>query len=113
MARAPAKNAITVNTAKARLDRSTQAEGLVRQQIANGQRVGLGYYLALIADASTHVGTTLEVERTARELAEVATWFSSWEELFRGAGAVGPRPVTEEDAVRFGWTGPSAAARSV
>ncbi|MEV6616988.1 SpoIIE family protein phosphatase [Streptomyces sp. NPDC051051] len=29
--------------------------------------------LALIADASTHVGTTLEVERTARELAEVAT----------------------------------------
>ncbi|KMS68316.1 PAS/PAC sensor protein [Streptomyces viridochromogenes] len=29
--------------------------------------------LALIADASTRVGTTLEVERTARELADVAT----------------------------------------
>ncbi|AVH60591.1 MULTISPECIES: SpoIIE family protein phosphatase [Streptomyces] len=29
--------------------------------------------LALIADASTRVGTTLEVERTARELAEIAT----------------------------------------
>ncbi|MFF8027414.1 SpoIIE family protein phosphatase [Streptomyces sp. NPDC007896] len=29
--------------------------------------------LALIADASTRVGTTLEVEQTARELAEVAT----------------------------------------
>ncbi|MGW1161950.1 SpoIIE family protein phosphatase [Streptomyces sp. NPDC002519] len=29
--------------------------------------------LALIADASAHVGTTLEVEQTARELAEVAT----------------------------------------
>jgi lipopolysaccharide/colanic/teichoic acid biosynthesis glycosyltransferase len=25
--------------------------------------------------------------------------------------AVGPRPVTEEDARRYGWTGPSAAAR--
>jgi len=25
--------------------------------------------------------------------------------------AVGPRPVTEEDARRFGWTGPSAAPR--
>jgi len=29
--------------------------------------------LALIADASTHVGTTLEVEQTARELAEIVT----------------------------------------
>ncbi len=25
--------------------------------------------------------------------------------------AVGPRPVTEADAARYGWTGPSAAAR--
>ena len=32
--------------------------------------------------------------------------------ILRGdLSAVGPRPVTEEDAVRFGWTGPSAAAR--
>lgn len=29
--------------------------------------------LALIADASTRVGTTLEVEQTAQELAEIAT----------------------------------------
>jgi exopolysaccharide production protein ExoY len=32
--------------------------------------------------------------------------------ILRGdLSAVGPRPVTEEDARRFGWTGPSAAAR--
>jgi lipopolysaccharide/colanic/teichoic acid biosynthesis glycosyltransferase len=32
--------------------------------------------------------------------------------ILRGdLSAVGPRPVTEDDAVRFGWTGPSAAAR--
>jgi lipopolysaccharide/colanic/teichoic acid biosynthesis glycosyltransferase len=32
--------------------------------------------------------------------------------ILRGdLSAVGPRPVTEEDAQRFGWTGPSAAAR--
>jgi lipopolysaccharide/colanic/teichoic acid biosynthesis glycosyltransferase len=32
--------------------------------------------------------------------------------ILRGdLSAVGPRPVTEEDAERFGWTGPSAAAR--
>ena len=32
--------------------------------------------------------------------------------ILRGElSAVGPRPVTEEDARRFGWTGPSAAAR--
>jgi lipopolysaccharide/colanic/teichoic acid biosynthesis glycosyltransferase len=32
--------------------------------------------------------------------------------ILRGdLSAVGPRPVTEEDARRFGWTGPSASAR--
>jgi lipopolysaccharide/colanic/teichoic acid biosynthesis glycosyltransferase len=32
--------------------------------------------------------------------------------ILRGdVSAVGPRPVTEEDARRFGWTGPSAAGR--
>jgi len=32
--------------------------------------------------------------------------------ILRGdLSAVGPRPVTEEDARRFGWTGPSAASR--
>jgi lipopolysaccharide/colanic/teichoic acid biosynthesis glycosyltransferase len=32
--------------------------------------------------------------------------------ILRGElSAVGPRPITEEDAARFGWTGPSAAAR--
>jgi lipopolysaccharide/colanic/teichoic acid biosynthesis glycosyltransferase len=32
--------------------------------------------------------------------------------ILRGdISAVGPRPVTEEDALRYGWTGPSAAAR--
>lgn len=32
--------------------------------------------------------------------------------ILRGdLSAVGPRPVTEADARRFGWTGPSAAAR--
>jgi len=32
--------------------------------------------------------------------------------ILRGdLSAVGPRPVTEEDAGRFGWNGPSAAAR--
>jgi len=32
--------------------------------------------------------------------------------ILRGdLSAVGPRPVTEADAARFGWTGPSAAAR--
>ena len=32
--------------------------------------------------------------------------------ILRGdLSAVGPRPITEEDARRFGWTGPSAAAR--
>ena len=32
--------------------------------------------------------------------------------ILRGdLSAVGPRPVTKEDAVRFGWTGPSAASR--
>jgi lipopolysaccharide/colanic/teichoic acid biosynthesis glycosyltransferase len=32
--------------------------------------------------------------------------------ILRGdLSAVGPRPVTEEDAIRFGWLGPSAAAR--
>jgi lipopolysaccharide/colanic/teichoic acid biosynthesis glycosyltransferase len=32
--------------------------------------------------------------------------------ILRGdLSAVGPRPVTEEDAVRFGWLGPSAAPR--
>jgi lipopolysaccharide/colanic/teichoic acid biosynthesis glycosyltransferase len=32
--------------------------------------------------------------------------------ILRGdLSAVGPRPVTEEDAERFGWTGPSAAPR--
>jgi lipopolysaccharide/colanic/teichoic acid biosynthesis glycosyltransferase len=32
--------------------------------------------------------------------------------ILRGdLSAVGPRPITEEDARRFGWTGPSAAGR--
>ena len=32
--------------------------------------------------------------------------------ILRGdLSAVGPRPVTEEDAERFGWTGPSSAPR--
>jgi lipopolysaccharide/colanic/teichoic acid biosynthesis glycosyltransferase len=32
--------------------------------------------------------------------------------ILRGdLSAVGPRPVTEDDARQFGWTGPSAAAR--
>lgn len=32
--------------------------------------------------------------------------------ILRGdLSAVGPRPVTEDDARRFGWSGPSAAAR--
>lgn len=32
--------------------------------------------------------------------------------ILRGdLSAVGPRPVTEEDARRYGWTGPSASAR--
>lgn len=32
--------------------------------------------------------------------------------ILRGdLSAVGPRPITEEDARRFGWIGPSAAAR--
>jgi lipopolysaccharide/colanic/teichoic acid biosynthesis glycosyltransferase len=32
--------------------------------------------------------------------------------ILRGElSAVGPRPITEEDAQRFGWTGPAAAAR--
>src|SRR5436190_20524151 len=32
--------------------------------------------------------------------------------ILRGdLSAVGPRPVTDEDARRYGWTGPSASAR--
>ena len=32
--------------------------------------------------------------------------------ILRGdLSAVGPRPITEEDAARFGWTGPPATAR--
>jgi lipopolysaccharide/colanic/teichoic acid biosynthesis glycosyltransferase len=52
----------------------------------------------------TRVGRTLR----ATGLDELPQFVS----ILRGdLSAVGPRPITEEDAQRFGWSGPSAAAR--
>jgi len=51
----------------------------------------IGDHLVHEWDLAAAIGAPRELDPAA--VAEVATWFSNWEELYRGAGAVGPRPA--------------------